>query len=121
MSHLSLTTGRVPASVGESSNHKRKTLRDRAKLGTITRPSQARHHINQPPPHRRRHWSVNKRRTHGEIHRPRLQALPSRGHETLPEGRALPHQEVRYRAASVPPGSVGTRTPLDSALLGEAA
>ena len=31
-----------------------------------------------------------------------LQAVPPRGHETVPQGRALPHREVRHRAPRVP-------------------
>ena len=35
----------------------------------------------------------------GTIYRPRVPAMPARGHEVVLEGRALPHREVRHREA----------------------
>src|SRR5579864_9366102 len=39
----------------------------------------------------------------GSIHWSRLQALSPRGHEALPQGRALLHREVLVHAPAVPP------------------
>src|ERR1051325_3455968 len=36
----------------------------------------------------------------GTLHRSRLQAVPPRGHQAVSQGHALPHREVRGRAAS---------------------
>ena len=45
-----------------------------------------------------------KRDRHGSLHWSRLQALPPRRHEALPQGRALLHREVRVHPPSVPAG-----------------
>src|SRR5437899_2706858 len=37
--------------------------------------------------------------SHGTLHRARVQAVPSRGNEAVPQGDALSHREVRGRAA----------------------
>src|ERR1043166_223480 len=39
--------------------------------------------------------------SHGTLHRSRLQAVPPRGHQAVSQGHALPHREVRGRAASL--------------------
>ena len=41
--------------------------------------------------------------------RPQVQALPPRGHEALPQGRALPDGEVRRRAPQLPAGRARAR------------
>ena len=38
---------------------------------------------------------------------PEVQAVPPRGHEALPQGRALPDREVRVERRSYPPGEHG--------------
>jgi small subunit ribosomal protein S4 len=43
----------------------------------------------------------------GSLHRTGLPAVPPRGHEAVPQGRALLHGEVRDREAQLPPGQHG--------------
>ena len=43
------------------------------------------------------------------LHRSQVQAVPPRGHEAVPQGRALPHREVRDRAPRVPAGRARPR------------
>src|SRR3954453_6584961 len=40
---------------------------------------------------------------------PEVQAVPPRGHEALPQGRALPDREVRDRAPQLPAGRARAR------------
>jgi small subunit ribosomal protein S4 len=58
------------------------------------------------PPKRRRVCFVyptgEVRDRHGSLYRSRLQALPPRGREAVPEGRALLHGEVRVRPPPLP-------------------
>ena len=47
--------------------------------------------------------------SHGSRHRPAVQAVPPRGREALPQGRALPDRQVRDRAAQLPAGRARPR------------
>ena len=54
---------------------------------------------------------ASRSRRNGSRHQPPVQAVPPRGAEALPQGRALPDRQVRRRAPRVPAGRPRPRPP----------